>query len=78
MTTQLTRADCPAWPKRAVEAANAAIIDAARNGLGKPGMGCTATAAYIEGTQLAVAHVGDARAYLLHDGTLVRVTRDGS
>ena len=27
----------------AVEAANAAVIEAALNGLGKPGMGCTAT-----------------------------------
>ena len=31
----------------AVEAANAAVIEAALNGLGKPGMGCTATCAYI-------------------------------
>ena len=72
------RAANPALLGAAIEAANAAIIDAARNGLGKPGMGCTATAAYIEGTQLAIAHVGDSRAYLLHEGTLVRVTRDHS
>ena len=62
----------------AVEAANSAIIEAAQNGVGKPGMGCTATAAYIDGTTLAIAHVGDSRAYLLHDGTLIRVTRDHS
>lgn len=62
----------------AIEAANAAIIEAALNGVGRPGMGCTATAAYIEGTTLAVAHVGDSRAYLLHEGTLIRVTRDHS
>ena len=41
-------------------------------------MGCTATVAYIEGTQLAIAHVGDSRAYLVHEGTLIRVTRDHS
>ena len=68
----------PALLGAAIEAANAAIIEAAVNGLGKPGMGCTATAAYIEGTSLAIAHVGDSRAYLLHEGTLIRVTRDHS
>lgn len=41
----------------AVEAANAAVIEAALNGLGKPGMGCTATCAYIENDTLAIAHV---------------------
>ena len=40
----------------AVEAANAAVIEAALNGLGKPGMGCTATCAYIENDTLAIAH----------------------
>ena len=68
----------PAVLGAAIEAANAAIIEAAQNGLGKPGMGCTATAAYIEGNTLAIAHVGDSRAYLLHEGTLIRVTRDHS
>lgn len=62
----------------AIEAANTAIIESALNGVGRPGMGCTATAAYIEGTTIAVAHVGDSRAYLLHEGTLIRITRDHS
>lgn len=62
----------------AIEAANAAIIEAAVNGVGRSGMGCTATAAIIDGTTLAIAHVGDSRAYLLHEGTLIRVTRDHS
>ncbi len=53
----------------AVEAANAAIIEAAVNGVGRRAWGCTATtAAVIEGTTLAIAHVGDSRAYLLHGG----------
>ena len=68
----------PARLAAAVEAANAAVIEAALNGLGKPGMGCTATCAYIENDMLAIAHVGDSRAYLLHEGTLIRVTRDHS
>ena len=68
----------PARLAAAVEAANAAVIEAAVNGVGKPGMGCTATAAYIENNTIAIAHVGDSRAYLLHEGTLIRVTRDHS
>ena len=41
-------------------------------------MGCTATAVLIKGEHMAVAHVGDSRAYLLHEGRLVRVTHDHS
>ena len=62
----------------AVEAANASVIKAAEDGVGKPGMGCTATAVLIEKNKMAVAHVGDSRAYVLHRGTLVRVTHDHS
>ena len=62
----------------AVEAANLAVIKGAEEGRGKPGMGCTASAALIEGSRMAIAHVGDSRIYLLHAGTLVRVTRDHS
>ena len=62
----------------AVEAANASVIEAAEAGVGKPGMGCTATAVLIEKNKMAVAHVGDSRAYVLRHGTLVRVTHDHS
>ena len=62
----------------AIEAANQAVIEAPQKGIGKPGMGSTASAIFIEGNQMAVAHVGDARIYLLHHGTLVRVTHDHS
>ncbi|WP_239471481.1 Stp1/IreP family PP2C-type Ser/Thr phosphatase [Olsenella profusa] len=62
----------------AVEAANTSVIEAAEQGIGKPGMGCTATAVLIERNRMAVAHVGDSRAYLLHHGTLVRITHDHS
>ncbi|WP_417228946.1 Stp1/IreP family PP2C-type Ser/Thr phosphatase [Thermophilibacter sp.] len=61
-----------------VEAANMAVIEAAEQGIGKPGMGCTATAVLIEKNKMAVAHVGDSRAYVLRQGTLVRVTHDHS
>lgn len=62
----------------AVEAANASVIEAAEQGIGKPGMGCTATAVIIDKNRMAVAHVGDSRAYVLRQGTLVRVTHDHS
>ena len=62
----------------AVKAANIAIISAAANGIGRPGMGTTMTAAQVFGDQLVIAQVGDSRAYLLHEGTLQRVTRDHS
>ena len=62
----------------AVEAANVAVIKGAEEGRGKPGMGCTASAVIIEGNKMSVAHVGDSRVYLLHHGTLVRITHDHS
>ena len=62
----------------AIEAANRDVISAPEQGRGREGMGCTATACIIEGDKMAVAHVGDSRLYLLHKGTLVRVTHDHS
>lgn len=63
---------------RAVMSANRAVIRAAEDGRGKPGMGTTMTAAILEGTKLVVAQVGDSRAYLLHGGRLSQITRDHS
>ena len=62
----------------AIEAANQAIIEAPAKGVGKEGMGCTATAVLIENDKMALAHVGDSRCYLLHNQSLVRLTRDHS
>ena len=62
----------------AVEQANTAVIEAAERGEGREGMGCTATVVQIEGARMAVAHVGDSRVYVLHSGTLVRITHDHS
>lgn len=63
---------------RAVEDANRAVIQAAREGRGREGMGTTMTAAMLEGERLVIAQVGDSRAYLLHQGTLQQLTRDHS
>jgi serine/threonine protein phosphatase PrpC len=62
----------------AVVAANHAVMSAAANGIGRPGMGTTLTAAILRGNELAIAQVGDSRAYLLHDGVLQQLTRDHS
>ena len=63
---------------RAVKAANREVIRSAREGFGRQGMGTTMTAAIVEGTRIAIAHVGDSRAYLLHESTLTRVSEDHS
>ena len=63
---------------QAVEEANLAIIKAAREGVGRAGMGCTCTAAILEKERLVIAQVGDSRAYLLHQGKLQQLTRDHS
>ena len=62
----------------AVESANAAVLEGALDGTGKPGMGCTASCVLLEKNRMAIAHVGDSRVYLLHAGTLVRITHDHS
>lgn len=63
---------------RAVIEANRAVIRAARDGIGREGMGTTMTAAMISEHRLVVAQVGDSRAYVLHDHGLQRITRDHS
>lgn len=63
---------------RAIEEANRAVIQAAREGRGRQGMGTTITAAMLEGERLVIAQVGDSRAYLLHQGKLQQLTRDHS
>jgi serine/threonine protein phosphatase PrpC len=61
----------------AFSAAHQAILDAA----GSPdraGMGAATVAAAVNGDQLVVAHVGDARAYLIRTGETHRLTLDHS
>lgn len=56
--------------------ANAAIIDAAERDPALTGMGSTLLVALVSDGHAFVAHVGDSRAYLLHDGTLEAITTD--
>jgi len=59
-----------------VRAANQRIHEVSQEDRALNGMGTTLTAAYLDGDELALAHVGDSRAYLLRDGELTRLTRD--
>jgi len=56
--------------------ANRRIYDISRSEHERAGMGTTLTAVYVEDGQLAIAHVGDSRAYLFRDGELGLLTQD--
>jgi serine/threonine protein phosphatase PrpC len=61
-----------------VQAANRRIYETAHRKLEHEGMGTTLTAVYLDESDLAVAHVGDSRAYIFRDGELIRLTHDHS
>jgi len=64
--------------RAAVERADAAI---ARHTSAHPetaGMGTTLTALLFDGPRIALAHIGDSRAYLLRNGALQQLTHDDS
>jgi serine/threonine protein phosphatase PrpC len=58
--------------------ANRRIYDLSRAAQERAGMGTTLTAAYLDDSELAIAHVGDSRAYLFRNGELKRLTQDHS
>jgi PPM family protein phosphatase len=58
--------------------ANRQIYEISRSEHERAGMGTTLTAVYLDESAIAVAHVGDSRAYLFRDGELSRLTRDHS
>nr|MDT0656628.1 protein phosphatase 2C domain-containing protein [Micromonospora sp. DSM 115978] len=64
--------------QEAVEVASAGIRQAVAEEPDRQGMGTTLTALLFSttGTCLALAHIGDSRAYLLRGGTLRQLTRD--
>ncbi len=61
-----------------VRDANHQIYERSRADRQRAGMGTTLTAAYVDDAHVAIAHVGDSRAYLFRDGTLQRLTQDHS
>jgi PPM family protein phosphatase len=59
-------------------AANARIYELSHASAEHAGMGTTLTAAYVGPEEVALAHVGDSRAYRLRGGELMRLTDDHS
>jgi protein phosphatase len=55
---------------------NAALLRDATAHASRGGMWTTMTAAITHGTDLIIGHIGDSRAYLLHDGKLMKLTQD--
>ncbi|TDD94528.1 PP2C family protein-serine/threonine phosphatase [Jiangella asiatica] len=60
----------------AVTAANDRINELAIADPARAGMGTTSTSMLWDGSRLALAHIGDSRAYLLRGGVLAQITRD--
>jgi PPM family protein phosphatase len=61
-----------------VQEANARIHELSQAEQERAGMGTTITAAHVGEHDVAIAHVGDSRAYRLRDGEFVRLTEDHS
>ena len=61
-----------------VMAAHDAIVGKAKRERRLAGMGTTVTSVALVAGYWVLAHIGDSRAYLLHDGHLVRMTSDHS
>jgi protein phosphatase len=61
-----------------VQRANREIHERSQKEAENAGMGTTVTAAYLDQDAIALAHVGDSRAYLLRDRELSRLTEDHS
>jgi PPM family protein phosphatase len=59
-------------------AANVSIHELSQANAEHAGMGTTLTAVYVGAEEVAIAHVGDSRAYCLRDGELLRLTDDHS
>ncbi len=59
-------------------AANARIHELSHSNAEHAGMGTTLTAVYVAPEEVAIAHVGDSRAYRLRAGELMRLTDDHS
>jgi PPM family protein phosphatase len=62
----------------ALRAANTELSEAVQRQPELQGMGTTVTALLRTGNKIALAHIGDSRAYLLRDDTLTQITHDHS
>lgn len=62
--------------KGAIALAHAQIVERAHNDPELSGLGTTVTALLRAGNAIAMAHIGDSRAYLLRDGVFDQITSD--
>jgi serine/threonine protein phosphatase PrpC len=60
----------------AVQSAHQELLDRVDSEPALAGMGTTVTALLRTGNRLALAHIGDSRAYLMREGALVQITKD--
>jgi protein phosphatase len=67
-----------AFLRRIAESANDRIHGLSQHDSSRSGMGTTLTAALVDGDEVAIAHVGDSRAYVYRDGELRLLTTDHS
>ena len=63
---------------KGVESANSAVYSQSLFSPETRGMGTTLVAAIVRGDECVIANVGDSRAYLIGNGSIMRVTRDHS
>src|SRR3954465_1640775 len=68
--------DAIAHLEQAVRSAHAELLARVQEEPQLAGMGTTVTALMRAGNRLALAHIGDSRAYLLRDGLLAQITKD--
>lgn len=68
--------DALAHLERAVRAAHGELLARVEEEPQLAGMGTTVTALLRSGNRLALAHIGDSRAYVLRDGVLAQITKD--
>jgi PPM family protein phosphatase len=74
--SEQSSAEAEAWLVESVREANRRAIELMQENTELRGMGSTLTSALVAAGSLTLAHVGDSRAYLLHEGRIRRVSVD--